>query len=377
MLEGEVILTSMSYTLLKLHKRTVIKKGMEDLIEFLQVDLEKDFGYHDDEAITALQQSIAELRKHKMDLPTDAPSDLERPTKPFGYLLQADNASLSAGYDDQSVVGSIILKQGDSGSIGGNSSRASSMDYDQESGGKEVVRKEKEISGKEKEISGKDEEDEASSNPSTVVGENDQVEQGQTVTNVEVNGCSQATAFGTGNGQVRSGGRSESPERFCVREVSLPRLNAVEAIVSLSSIVYAPNDSTQVVTVTSPTSPPLSLHSKSPPVSVNHNSGSPASNNAESNSNRYIISNSNNEKVRIYVPFSCVEAVVSSERHLSSSNASILSASTTNSNSSSSFCNHLKESENSNHITTVTSSSGLPPVDTWRLNMQLNQIIFC
>ncbi|RWS31228.1 USP6 N-terminal-like protein [Leptotrombidium deliense] len=77
-LEGEVVLTCMSYTLLKLHKsnslimsiicdnefiiETVLRKGMEDLIEFLQVELEKDFGYHDDQAITALQQSINELR---------------------------------------------------------------------------------------------------------------------------------------------------------------------------------------------------------------------------------------------------------------------------------------------------------------------------
>jgi len=35
---------------------------MEQLIEFLQIELEKDFGYHDDQAITALQQSIQELR---------------------------------------------------------------------------------------------------------------------------------------------------------------------------------------------------------------------------------------------------------------------------------------------------------------------------
>lgn len=41
---------------------TVLRKGMDDLIPFLQVELEKDFGYHDDEAITALQQSITELR---------------------------------------------------------------------------------------------------------------------------------------------------------------------------------------------------------------------------------------------------------------------------------------------------------------------------
>jgi len=35
---------------------------MEELIPFLQIELEKDFGYHDDDAINALQQSISELR---------------------------------------------------------------------------------------------------------------------------------------------------------------------------------------------------------------------------------------------------------------------------------------------------------------------------
>ncbi len=41
---------------------TLLRKGMEQLIEFLQIELEKDFGYHDDQAINALQQSVQELR---------------------------------------------------------------------------------------------------------------------------------------------------------------------------------------------------------------------------------------------------------------------------------------------------------------------------
>lgn len=35
---------------------------MEETIEFLQIELEKDFGYHDDSAVQALQTSIADLR---------------------------------------------------------------------------------------------------------------------------------------------------------------------------------------------------------------------------------------------------------------------------------------------------------------------------
>jgi len=41
---------------------SLLRKGMEQLIEFLQIELEKDFGYHDDQAINALQQSVQELR---------------------------------------------------------------------------------------------------------------------------------------------------------------------------------------------------------------------------------------------------------------------------------------------------------------------------
>lgn len=84
---------------------------MEELLEFLQVDLEKDFGYHDDEAINALAQSIAELRKAKMHLPRDPPSDSEKPTRPFGVLLQSDNVSLYTVTDNQSTLGSIVLRQ--------------------------------------------------------------------------------------------------------------------------------------------------------------------------------------------------------------------------------------------------------------------------
>ena len=90
---------------------------MEELLEFLQVDLEKDFGYHDDEAITALAQSIAELRKSRMHLPRDPPPETEKPTRPFGFLLQSDNVSLYTMTDNQSTRGSIVLKHQDGASV--------------------------------------------------------------------------------------------------------------------------------------------------------------------------------------------------------------------------------------------------------------------
>ncbi|KFM74641.1 USP6 N-terminal-like protein, partial [Stegodyphus mimosarum] len=97
MYEGEVVLTAMSYTLLKLHRKTLLKMNMEELVEFLQVKLEQDFGYHDDAAVDALQASMEELHKHKLDHPGRAPPH-ELPQKPFGliesFMLQEDKVEI-------------------------------------------------------------------------------------------------------------------------------------------------------------------------------------------------------------------------------------------------------------------------------------------
>ncbi|KAF7492835.1 USP6 N-terminal-like protein [Sarcoptes scabiei] len=111
LLDGEIILTGMSYTLLKLHKRTILRKSMEETIEFLQIELEKDFGYHDESAIQALQQSIQELKKYKLLYP-EKPSDNEFPSRPFGILL-----SEKLCLDDQSIAGSVRLRLNDNSSI--------------------------------------------------------------------------------------------------------------------------------------------------------------------------------------------------------------------------------------------------------------------
>lgn len=65
---GEVILISMSYTMLRLHKKTILKKNLEELINFLQEDLEHDFGYEDDVVIENLFKYIRELQRLKLDL---------------------------------------------------------------------------------------------------------------------------------------------------------------------------------------------------------------------------------------------------------------------------------------------------------------------
>ncbi|UYV68792.1 RN-tre [Cordylochernes scorpioides] len=87
MMEGEPVLTAMSYNLLRLHKKSILKMDMEALIEFLQVRLEHDFGYHDDAAIESLQTAMDELRRAKMAIPGQAPAPEEFPQRPFGMPL--------------------------------------------------------------------------------------------------------------------------------------------------------------------------------------------------------------------------------------------------------------------------------------------------
>lgn len=101
---GEIILIGMSYTLLRLHKKTILKKNVEELINFLQEDLEKDFGYGDDEAIEALFKSIKDLKSKKLDRPSDEPNVEELPSKPFGIVKQLnppETPSHSTGHDEE------------------------------------------------------------------------------------------------------------------------------------------------------------------------------------------------------------------------------------------------------------------------------------
>ncbi|XP_017267111.1 USP6 N-terminal-like protein isoform X2 [Kryptolebias marmoratus] len=84
-LEGERVLPAMSYTILKLHKKHLMKLSMEELVEFLQVTLAKDFFYEDDFVVEQLQASMTELRRAKLELPAPA-KDEEFPKKQLGQL---------------------------------------------------------------------------------------------------------------------------------------------------------------------------------------------------------------------------------------------------------------------------------------------------
>ncbi|KAM4553980.1 uncharacterized protein V3H82_018296 isoform 1-T2 [Fundulus diaphanus] len=83
MLEGEKILTAMAYTILKLHKKRLMKLQLEDLREFLQEQLADSFLLQDDAVVEHLQTAMSELRSKKLDQPPPAKSD-ELPKKPLG-----------------------------------------------------------------------------------------------------------------------------------------------------------------------------------------------------------------------------------------------------------------------------------------------------
>ncbi|XP_072721798.1 uncharacterized protein [Ciconia boyciana] len=85
-LEGERVLTAMAYTILKLHKKRLLKMTLEDLREFLQEKIAASLQYEDDAVIEQLQVSMTELRKMKFDLPPPAKPE-EFPRKPLGLEL--------------------------------------------------------------------------------------------------------------------------------------------------------------------------------------------------------------------------------------------------------------------------------------------------
>ncbi|XP_044770946.1 USP6 N-terminal-like protein isoform X2 [Neomonachus schauinslandi] len=101
--EGERVLTAMSYTILKLHKKHLMKLSMEELVEFLQETLAKDFFFEDDFVIEQLQISMVELKRAKLDLPEPGKED-EYPKKPLGQL-PPESASISHLSNGQRSVG--------------------------------------------------------------------------------------------------------------------------------------------------------------------------------------------------------------------------------------------------------------------------------
>ncbi|XP_063998730.1 USP6 N-terminal-like protein isoform X1 [Pogoniulus pusillus] len=85
-LEGERILTAMSYTILKLHRKHLMKlqNGRTCRISCRR-SFSQRFIYEDDFVIDQLQNSVSELKRAKLDLPAAGKED-EFPKKPLGQI---------------------------------------------------------------------------------------------------------------------------------------------------------------------------------------------------------------------------------------------------------------------------------------------------
>ncbi|XP_045458361.1 USP6 N-terminal-like protein [Melitaea cinxia] len=93
LLDGERVITAMAYTILKLHKKAIMKLNDMDLIvNFIQVKLHKDFGFEDDVVIYHLERSMEELKRAKLDYPGPPPSS-ELPQRQLGTFIEPDKKS--------------------------------------------------------------------------------------------------------------------------------------------------------------------------------------------------------------------------------------------------------------------------------------------
>ncbi|KAG0712358.1 USP6 N-terminal-like protein [Chionoecetes opilio] len=87
LLEGERLLLAFAYTVLKLHRRHIARLDMDQILDYLQKKLEKNFGYEDDYVIESLEKVMDELKKAKLDHP-GPPPDHELPQQPFGMFVE-------------------------------------------------------------------------------------------------------------------------------------------------------------------------------------------------------------------------------------------------------------------------------------------------
>ena len=56
----------------------------------LQINLEKDFGYTDDDVVNELKEALSDLGSKRMDT-AGRPSDEELPKSPFGLAAQQES----------------------------------------------------------------------------------------------------------------------------------------------------------------------------------------------------------------------------------------------------------------------------------------------
>lgn len=78
LLEGDCVLTAASFTILKLHKRNLLRLSMEEILDFLQVRLQKTFGLDDDAVVTEMEKNMDDLRR-SANLSAGQPDEAELP----------------------------------------------------------------------------------------------------------------------------------------------------------------------------------------------------------------------------------------------------------------------------------------------------------
>ncbi|XP_033101782.1 USP6 N-terminal-like protein [Anneissia japonica] len=121
MLDGDRVLTAMSYTLMKMHKKAMMRKEMEDVVGYLQEDLSKNFGFPDDVVIDALQECIAELKRTKLIKPPP-PKTAEGPKLPFG-LIKVPSHQQATG-----LRGAVIVDGDRRQKVAGRTSNSSQLE---------------------------------------------------------------------------------------------------------------------------------------------------------------------------------------------------------------------------------------------------------
>ncbi|KAJ6649202.1 USP6 N-terminal-like protein [Pseudolycoriella hygida] len=93
MVDGERVVVAMAFTILRLHRTKLLKmKDMDLMTDFLLIQLHKDFGYDDDFVIRAVEQSMVDLKRIKMDLPPP-PLTHEFPQNSLGVCIECKTES--------------------------------------------------------------------------------------------------------------------------------------------------------------------------------------------------------------------------------------------------------------------------------------------
>lgn len=92
-LDGDDVVAAMAFTILRIHRKKLLKmRDMDEMTNFLQVQLSRDFGHDDDYVIRMLEQSMIDLKKHKIELPPLQPN--EQPKLEFGQFIEPDFDSM-------------------------------------------------------------------------------------------------------------------------------------------------------------------------------------------------------------------------------------------------------------------------------------------